>query len=84
MHKNYLNKYEKDQIWKLAAFENTLEDIINNIEESGASGKKDLLKWLRSAKTFNKKAMEEYMKNISEEEVGQFFKQYSDKQFYVR
>lgn len=80
---DYLNKKEKAQLWKLAAFETTLESIIDDIEKSPAE-RKDLLKWLRSARTFNNKAMQEYIDGLSGKKVQEYLNQFEGKEFYLK
>jgi len=65
--KRYLNRLEKQQALSIASFEAYLDDRIEEYVEAGKS--KELLRNLRTAKTFLHKALENIMAPLDKREV---------------
>lgn len=80
--KTYLNKTEQEQAWKLGAFIGTLEEIIEEVE--GAPGRKKLLKWLRTSKTFSEKALDEMMADLPETKVIEYTERLRRRKFIIK
>ena len=65
--KRYLNRLEKQQALSIASFEAYLDDRVEEYVEAGKS--KELLRNLRTAKTFLHKALENIMAPLDKREV---------------